>query len=162
MIDYSEFLKCLSSKRNHPDDAFNALYQLVKNFIEIKLFTLTTFDIPKAEARRAYSNMPKEYPVSGTKPIERSTWTEIVLDRHESFVANNINDIAKVFSDYKLIDSLGCQSVCNLPIVLDGKLLGTVNCLDEENYFTTKKVKELEQIKLPALACFLLNLFKKI
>ncbi len=162
MIDYSEFLKSLSSKRNHPDDAFNALYQLVKNFIEIELFTLTTFDIPKAEARRVYSNMPKEYPVSGTKPIERSTWTEIVLDRHESFVANNINDIAKVFSDYKLIDSLGCQSVCNLPIVLDGKILGTVNCLDKENYFTSKKVKELEQIKLPALACFLLNLFKKI
>jgi len=162
MIDYSEFLKSLSSKRNHPDDAFNALYQLVKNFIEIKLFTLTTFDIPKAEARRVYSNMPQEYPVSVTKPIERSTWTEIVLDRHESFVANNINDIAKVFSDYKLIDSLGCQSVCNLPIVLDGKLLGTVNFLDEENYFTSKKVKELEQIKLPALACFLLNLFKKI
>ncbi len=162
MSDYSELFESLSRGKNHPQDAFSRLYELVNKSIGIKLFTLTTFDIPNAEAQRVYSNMPKEYPVSGTKPIERSAWTKVVLDRHESFVANNINDIAKVFSDYKLIDSLGCQSVCNLPIVLDGKLLGTVNCLDEENYFSSEKVKELEQIKLPALACFLLNLFKKI
>ena len=68
--------------------------------------------------------MPIEYPVSGVKPIEKSTWTETVLDNHKSFVANNIDDIAEVFSDFKLIQSLGCESVCNLPIITDGKLLG--------------------------------------
>ena len=157
MIDYSEFLKSLSSKRNHPDDVFTALYQLVKNFIEIKLFTLTTFDIPNAQAQRIFSNMPKEYPISGTKPIEKSDWTEIVLDKHDYFVANNIGDLTKVISDYSLIEKLGCQSVVNLPVVVDGTLLGTVNCLHEENYFTSEKIKDLEQIKLPAVACFLLN-----
>ena len=84
------------------------------------------------------------------------------MDGHKSFVANNIDDIAMVFSDYELIESLGCQSVCNLPIIVDGQLLGTVNCLDEKNYFTAKKIKELEKIKLPAISCFLLNRLKKI
>jgi hypothetical protein len=56
-----------------------------------------------------------------------------------------------------LIEKLGCQSVVNLPVVVDGTLLGTVNCLHEENYFTSAKIKDLEQIKLPAAACFLLN-----
>ena len=161
MNEYSELLDSLSKKNNHPQDAFNKFYEFVNKTIGIKLFTLTTFDIPNAVAQRVYSNMPIEYPVSGVKPIEKSAWTETVLDGHKSFVANNIDDIAKVFSDFKLIQSLGCQSVCNLPIIVDGQLLGTVNCLYEENYFTLEKIKELEKIILPAISCFLLNLLKK-
>ena len=162
MNEYSELLDSLSKKNNHPQDAFNKFYEFVNKTIGIKLFTLTTFDIPNAVAQRVYSNMPSEYPVSGVKPIEKSAWTETVLDGHKSFVANNIDDIAMVFSDYELIESLGCQSVCNLPIIVDGQLLGTVNCLDVKNYFTAKKIKELENIKLPAISCFLLNRLKKI
>ena len=143
MIDYSELLDSLSKNNDHPHDAFNKFYEWVNKTIGVKLLTLTTFDIPNAVAQRVFSNMPNEYPVSGIKPIERSNWTEIVLDNHRSFIANNIDDIAKVFSDFKLIQSLGCESVCNLPIIVDGKLLGTVNCLDEENYFTSEKIKEL-------------------
>ena len=161
MTEYSELLDSLSKKNNHPQDAFDKFYDFVNKTVGIKLFTLTTFDIPNAVAQRVYSNMPIEYPVSGVKPIEKSSWTETVLDGHKSFVANNIDDIAKVFSDFKLIQSLGCQSVCNLPIIVDGQLLGTVNCLDEENYFTLEKIKELEKIRLPAISCFLLNLLKK-
>jgi|TARA_B110000967_G_C18880947_1_gene561031 hypothetical protein len=161
MSDYSELLDSLSRENTHPQDVFSKLYESVNKIVGIKLFTLTTFDIPNAVAQRVYSNMPIEYPVSGIKPIEKSPWTETVLDSHKSFVANNIDDIAKVFSDFKLIQSLGCESVCNMPIIVDGKLLGTVNCLDEKNYFSTKKIKELEKIKLPAITCFLLNLLKK-
>ena len=161
MTEYSELLDSLSKKNNHPQDAFDKFYEFVNKTVGIKLFTLTTFDIPNAVAQRVYSNMPIEYPVSGVKPIEKSTWTETVLDNHKSFVANNIDDIAEVFSDFKLIQSLGCESVCNLPIITDGKLLGTVNCLDVKNYFTAKKIKELENIKLPAISCLLLYLLRK-
>jgi len=161
MSKYSEFIASLSKNNNHPQDAFLKFYEYADQIVGIKLFTLTAFDIPKAKAQRVFSNMPNEYPVSGIKPIEKSAWTETVIEKHQTFIANNIKEIAKVFSDYKLIESLGCESVCNLPIVLDGKVLGTVNCLDEENYFTSEKIKELEKIKLPAITCFLLNLLKK-
>lgn len=157
MVDYSQFYKSLSSD---PDDSFRALYDLVNKLIGIKLFTMTTFDIPNAKAQRIFSNMPVEYPVSGTKPIIKSAWTEIVLDKGEHFVANTINDIEKVFSDYQVIEDLGCKSVINLPIIVEGNLIGTMNCLHEENYFTSEKIKELEHFKLPALACFLLNSLK--
>ena len=156
MSDYSELVDSLSKENTHTQDVFSKFYESANKIVGIKLFTLTTFDI-----QRVYSNMPIEYPISGIKPIEKSIWTEIVLDSHKSFVANNIDDIAKVFSDFKLIQSLGCESVCNMPIIVDGKLLGTVNCCDEINYFSAKKIKELEKIKLPAIACFLLNLLKQ-
>lgn len=160
MVDYSKFYKSLSNNMGQPNVSFKALYELVNNLVGIKLFTMTTFDIPNATAERIFSNMPNEYPISGIKPIIKSDWTEIVLDKGEDFVANNINDIAKVFSDYEIIDNLGCQSVINLPVIVDGNLLGTMNCLHEENYFTTRKINELANFKLPALACFLLNSLK--
>ena len=59
MSEYSELFESLSKNKNHPQDAFTRLYELVNKSIGIKLFTLTTFDIPKAEAQRVYSNMPK-------------------------------------------------------------------------------------------------------
>ena len=59
MSEYSELFNSLSKNKSHPQDAFARLYELVNKSIGIKLFTLTTFDIPKAEAQRVYSNMPK-------------------------------------------------------------------------------------------------------
>ena len=71
MNDYSELLESISKNTGNPHDAFMKLYQWVNKTIGIKLFTLTTFDIPNAVAQRVYSNMPIEYPVSGVKPIEK-------------------------------------------------------------------------------------------
>ena len=73
--------------------------------------------------------MPEAYPVFGTKEVEEGFWTGHVLDRHETFVANTIEDIAEVFDDHELIRSLGCEPVINVPVVVGGKILGTINCL---------------------------------
>jgi len=94
MNNISELLESLSRNSNHPQDAFSKFYEFVNETIGLKLLTLTTFDISNAVAQRVYSNMPIEYPVSGIKPIEKSTWTEIVLDNHKSFIANNIENNA--------------------------------------------------------------------
>jgi len=62
------------------------------------------------------------------------------------FVANTIADIAKVFPDYELIDSLGCQSVVNMPVVLGRELVGTVNMLDVEGHYTPERVELIKEI----------------
>ena len=97
MNNITELLESLSRNSNHPQDAFSKFYEFVNETIGLKLLTLTTFDISNAVAQRVYSNMPIEYPVSGIKPIEKSTWTEIVLDNHKSFIANNIENNAVSF-----------------------------------------------------------------
>ena len=61
-------------------------------------------------------------------------------------MANTIGDIAKVFPDYELINSLGCQSVVNMPVVLGGELVGTVNMLDVEGYYTPERVQLIREI----------------
>jgi len=158
MITSPDFLESLTNSNNQPDAAFFALYNLVDRIIGVRLFTLTTFDIANGTAKRVYSNMPKEYPVSGTKPIEQSAWTNTVIDNHKNFVANNLDEISRVFNDFELIESLGCKSVVNVPIVVGDNLLGTVNCLHRENYYTADRVEKFDNIKLAAITCFLLHL----
>ncbi len=89
----------------------------------------------------SYTNNPSAYPTSGTKVVELNVWTEIVLERRETYVANTLAEIATVFPDHALIGSLGLGSVINMPILLGRDLMATLNLLDVEGYFTPSRVK---------------------
>ncbi len=157
MTEKLDFILTLSNSDGRSIDAINALHQLVENNIGVRLFTLTTFDISSGKAQRIYSNMPNDYPVSGVKDIAEGPWTEAVITKGNVFVANTIKEISKVFDDYKLIKNLGCESVVNIPIFLGEKLLGTLNCLHEEGYYTNQRIAAFNEIQLPAIVCFLLH-----
>ena len=128
------------------DAAFSALQALVQATVGAKLFTYMTVDMEAEVARRAYTSDPKNYPTSGTKPIRYDSWFDIVHKERRYFVANTIADIAEVFPDYELIDSLGCQSVVNMPVVIGGGLVGTVNMLDVDGYYTPQRVQMIKEI----------------
>jgi GAF domain-containing protein len=128
------------------DEAFAALQALTQATVGAKLFTYMTVDMEAEVARRAYTSDPANYPTSGTKPIRYDSWFDIVHKQRQYFVANTIADIAKVFPDYELIDSLGCQSVVNMPVVIGGELVGTVNMLDVDGYYTPERVQMIREI----------------
>jgi hypothetical protein len=147
------------SEARAADAAWQALQELTQTTIGSRLFTVMTVDMDAGLARRAYSSHLKEYAVSGTKPIHRDSWFDIVHGEKRSFIANTIEDIAKVFPDYELIASLGCGSVMNLPVVLSGELVATVNMLDAPHHFTPERVAMAEAIlALPARLCCALSL----
>lgn len=121
------------------------------------LFTVMTVDLAAGLARRAFSSHPVQYPVSGTKPIHHDVWFDIVHKERRSFVANTIEDIAKVFPDYELIGSLGCGSVLNLPLVVQGELVATVNMLHATHHYNSSRVKAAEELlTIPATLCWAL------
>jgi len=128
------------------DAAFGALQALTQVTVGAKLFTYMTVDMTAELARRAYTSDPQNYPTSGTKPIRYDSWFDIVHKQRQYFVANTIADIAKVFPDYELIDSLGCQSVVNMPVVIGGELIGTVNMLDVDGYYTPERVQMIRDV----------------
>tara|TARA_R110002124_G_scaffold9586_25_gene49368 strand:- start:2818 stop:3309 length:492 start_codon:yes stop_codon:yes gene_type:complete len=128
------------------DEAFAALQALTEATVGAKLFTYMTVDMTAELARRAYTSDPQNYPTSGTKPIRYDSWFDIVHKQRQYFVANTIADIAKVFPDYELIDSLGCQSVVNMPVVIGGELIGTVNMLDVDGYYTPERVQMIHDV----------------
>lgn len=157
MTDYKDFVSALASPQNQPQTACDALYELARDLVGVKLFTLLSYDFEAGVSARFYSNMPGAYPVSGTKPINKTYWSGIVIDQKKTFVANSIDKIAEVFFDHELIQSLGCESVINVPVVIGGNVIGSINCLHEANYYTEDRVRAAEALKLPAAACFLLR-----
>lgn len=155
MPDYGSFLTALASE-GQPARAFEALEALTRELVGVKLFTVMTSDTKAKVAERVYSNMPDAYPVSGTKPYHEDSWSDVTLRGQQTFVANTIDDIAKVFDDHDLIKSLGCESVINVPVVIDGAVVGTINCLHEEGFYTQDRVAAAEALKLPGAICMML------
>jgi hypothetical protein len=147
------------SEAKASESGWKALEDLAQSVAGHKLFTVMTVDMAAGLARRAYSNRPAAYPVSGTKPIHHDSWFEIIHGQRRSFVANTIEDIAKVFPDHELIASLGCGSVLNLPVVLEGDLVATINMLDAPGHYTPERVTAAEaKLAIPARLCCALAL----
>ncbi len=149
MTDYSAAIATFDaaiSEAKGAEAAFKALQTLTEATVGTKLFTFMTVDMTAELARRAYTSDPTNYPGSGTKPIRYDSWFDIVHKQRQYFVANTIADIAKVFPDYELIDSLGCQSVVNMPVVIGGELIGTVNMLHEDGYYTPERVQLIHDV----------------
>lgn len=161
MPDYNAFVEAVAAAGGQPNRAYAALEKLVKDVVGVKLFTIMTSDTTDKLSERIYSNMADVYPVSGTKPYNETEWSEIALNRQETFVANTIEDIAKVFDDHELILSLGCESVINVPIIVDGEVIGTLNCLHERDYYTEERVRAADALKLPGAVCMLLHAQQK-
>ena len=149
-------LGSIESSANQPDVTFRALEDIVRETVDVVLFTMMEIDHQRAVAWRNYSNMPDAYPVSGEKPVEKNAWSEIVEERREIFVANTIDEIAEVFPDHPLIKSLGCESCINIPIVIAGELRGTLNCLHVAGHYTAERVAKAESLKLPGTLAFMM------
>ena len=144
-----------------PDEAFGALRALAEAAVGVKLFTVMTVDMTEGVARRAYTSDPEAYPATGTKPIHRDEWFDIVHRDRRPFVANTIEEIAKVFPDHELIDALGCQSVVNLPVSLRGELVATVNMLHETGHYTPRRVDiATRHLSMPAKLAYLLGRYR--
>ncbi|GGA43937.1 GAF domain-containing protein [Pelagibacterium lentulum] len=150
------FDKAVASARDE-ETVFAALHTLSDALVGAKLFTVMTVDMEAGLARRAYTSDKINYPGAGTKPITQNSWFDIVHLEKRTFVANTIDDIANVFPDYELINSLGCQSVVNLPVVIGDELIATINLLDAAGHFTPERVEAIETyLAAPAkLACLL-------
>lgn len=134
---------------------YQALCDLVVAELDVSLFTVMTFDPETSEAQRIWSNQPEAYPAGGRKPAPETDWGKQVLEDHEPFVGNSIEALAEHFSDHELIRSLGCESCLNLPVVLDGKVLGTLNCLGGPGHFTPERVARAARLVAPGAVCLL-------
>lgn len=152
----SPLMRSIESSVNQPDVTFRALEEIVRETVDVVLFTMMEIDHQRAVAWRNYSNMPDAYPVSGEKPVQKNAWSEIVEVRREIFVANTIDEIAEVFPDHSLIKSLGCESCMNIPIVIAGELRGTLNCLHVAGHYTADRVAKAESLKLPGTLAFMM------
>lgn len=123
-----------------PDQVYRALHEKTGG----RLFTVTVLDRAAGLARRVYTSDPDTYPVSGTKPMQQGDWTRRVIEKGEIFVANTVAEFAIYFADHAVIESLGCGSALNIPVLRD-QVIGTVNILDVAGYFDGPRIQHCTQ-----------------
>lgn len=130
------------------------LHRAIAKQEAVRLFTVSVLDRKAGLAWRAYSSDPTAYPVTGTKPLGRDAWSEMVIERGQTFIANTAAEFVPFFSDHALIEALGCRSAGNFPVKDDGLVVATVNLLDVEGYFDAgrvARVTNLIDVQRPAL-----------
>lgn len=149
MTDHQAALSAFDAAIARAQDAeaaFTALQELARATVGAKLFTIMLVDMEAELSRRAYTSDPVSYPTSATKPLNYGPWFDIVHGKREFFVANTIEDIAKVLFDHELINSLGCQSVVNVPIILKDELVGCMNLLDVAGHYTPDRLQTIREV----------------
>jgi hypothetical protein len=119
---------------------FGFVARLIAEGIGSRLTTATLFDVPAGRLRRVYTENAAAYPVGGYKPIPANKWTDILIGRREIYTALSIEAIAEDFFDWQVIQSLGCESIANLPIVVGGQTIGAFNLLHVAGYYTAERL----------------------
>lgn len=120
---------------NQPGPAFAALDRATAATLGHRLFTILLYRAETRESERVYTSHPVAYPVGGRKAVRETPWTARVFGERRPYLGRGPDDIRAAFLDHELIFSLGCQSVLNLPVVFDGRVLGTVNLLHQADWY---------------------------
>ncbi len=136
MVDYSDFTKAVADSSGLQEAAAKA-GELFSQFPGFKLFTLTVTHPDGSHVVRLYSSAENSYGTSGTKPIEKEGgWYERVLVQHKPFLGYTIEDVKDYFPDHEKIAAMGLGATLNLPVVVLGEVIGTVNLLDADHAYT--------------------------
>lgn len=139
---------------NQPDACFQAVDAALRDTVGHKLFTILICHHDTRESERFYTNMPDAYPVGGRKPITDSAWMQRLLGQGLPYIGRNAADIEWAFYDHRLIASLGCDSVLNMPVRWRGTTIATLNLLDRAGAYDESHVplvRAVAQLALPAL-----------
>lgn len=124
------------------EEALDLCDKALKN----ELFTAMRFHAATMEVERLHSTLPDSYPVSGRKPKRDTEWGKKVLIDRKINLGFGAADIRWAFSDHETILGLGLNAVLNVPIVLDGSVLGTINYLRGDPAFSSREVGIAEQV----------------
>jgi len=145
------FAEILARSETRSADLFALVADELREKAGAKLVTVTAVDPNDLSYERLYSSMPEVYPVSGRKPPNATRWSQQVMENLEVFVANDYDALAEAMYDHDTIRSIGCESIVNVPLVLFGKVIGTLNCLAGKGHFDKHRVQLCKDMRLPLI-----------
>jgi hypothetical protein len=140
MVDTNQLLADLNMAAPLATSAWElgtiALDQALRVYPGHRLFTILAIDWSRGENQRIYSSEPASYPPGGAKPLVSSSdfYQEVVLGGRARFCGDRAA-CQRAFSDYPLIEALGCESAVNVPIRLDGATVGSLNLLHRRGWY---------------------------
>jgi GAF domain-containing protein len=135
-----------------PQAVFDAIHQLAKRRLDAGLVTAMRHDETAATVERLYSSNPQAYPVGGRKLKRDSDWSRHVLVEHRVLVSTGDDAIRAHYADHATIFGLGLHSCVNVPLVGEGRCVGTLNLLAARADWSEDAVAAARVLGLAALA----------
>jgi GAF domain-containing protein len=147
--------KLLAATRGpgQPAAFYAVLEQVLKEHVDFLFATI--FILDGGETLRVFSTEPRLYPVGERKPMAATAWGEQVLREHRAFLAGDSHAVMLAFFDHEKIASLGCGSVMSVPVVYDGRCLGSVNLNHREHFYTASHLQTAEALAPALIPVFL-------
>ncbi|WP_410676309.1 GAF domain-containing protein [Amycolatopsis sp. cmx-4-68] len=135
--------------------SLSTVEERVRDAIGVRLFTVLAWVPERRALRRVHSSHPTEYPVGGEKTVEVAAgWLDRCITAQEPYFGPDRAAVREIFADHDLIESLGCGSIINVPVVSGGRTLGVLNILDAEGAYDEDSVRvaaSLAPLAAPAL-----------
>lgn len=150
MSDFVDLSRSLG-EAGQPNPFFAQLDAVLKKRVGYILLTLLVVD--GAEVVRIYTSDPASYPVSGRKPMTDTPWGDHVIKQGRSFLARDKDGLRWAFYDHATIEALGGGSQINVPVIYDGRCIGTINLTHREHVYGPEHlglVEELAPLLIPA------------
>jgi hypothetical protein len=141
-------------REGQPHATFAALQAATGAAIGHILFTVLLHHHDTGESERFWTSHPTQYPVGGRKPLNPTPWTQQVLRDQRAYLGRTAEDIRSVFFDHELIASLGCDSVLNVPVVWNGRTLGTLNLLHHARWYDEADVPAAQAFAALAIPAY--------
>ncbi|HEV7974321.1 GAF domain-containing protein [Amycolatopsis sp.] len=131
--------------------------QRVRDELGVRLFTVLAWIPGRGVLHRAHSSHPEQYPIGGEKSVEVAAgWLERCIEGKLPYFGPDPAAVKEIFADHELIESLGCGSIINVPVVDGGgEVLGVLNILDAEGSYDRSSVEvalALAPLAVPALS----------
>ena len=135
-----------------PAALFAAIHQVARRRLDAGLVTAMRHDEAASTVERIYSSNEQAYPVGGRKLKRDTGWSRKVLVEHRVLVNAGDDDIRESFDDHAIIFGLGLHSCVNVPLVSDGKCIGTLNVLNARAAWSDDEVAVARALGIAALA----------
>ncbi|MGW3992557.1 GAF domain-containing protein [Amycolatopsis sp. NPDC004772] len=135
--------------------SLSTVEERVRAELGVRLFTVLAWIPDRRALRRVHSSHPAEYPVGGEKTVEVAAgWLDRCITAQEPYFGPDKAAVREIFADHELIESLGCGSIINVPVVDGDRTLGVLNILDAEGAYDEDSVqvaRSLAPLAVPAL-----------
>ncbi len=128
------------------DLIFQHTADVLKATVGYELFTILGFENSQRMVSRLFSSDPENFPVGGFKVLGTTEWGRRVLIGGQILIAKNKTDLKRIFPDHDLLINLGLGSAANIPIKAGGRVLGMLNLLHSENFYTQETISKAQQV----------------
>src|SRR3954451_16836580 len=139
-----------------PAALFKAIEAVAVRRADAGLVTVMRHDAVAASVERLYSSNPQAYPVGGRKVKRDTAWGRKVLTEHRVVISAGDAGLRESFDDHATIIGLGLHSCVNVPLVSQGRCLGTLNVCAARAQWSDDEVALVRALGLAALAGILM------